>query len=156
MPQDENASYDGYYNVSAECWGVFTEVLGVEFSNAIIFGQVHQVTVDTYAVQHAGGSHPDKSLGVHLSGLHLALESQLRPPYIARCLQQLASAVEVWPHYSPPTPEHPLTVLDVALAQSPQEHIEKVREWSAWVWNAWRGYHPDVAALVAHHLNLDL
>ncbi|HYC61445.1 MAG TPA: hypothetical protein VEK79_17955 [Thermoanaerobaculia bacterium] len=26
-----------------------------------IFGRVHRLTVDTYAVQQAGGIHPDKS-----------------------------------------------------------------------------------------------
>src|SRR5690242_9965062 len=58
----------GYYNVSDECWDLYTEVLGTEYSNAFLFGQVHQLTVDSYAVQHAGGPHPDKSVGVHLSG----------------------------------------------------------------------------------------
>ncbi len=61
MPASENASYAGYFNTSAECWSVFTEVLGAEYSNPFIFGKVHQLTVDTYAIQHAGGAHPDKS-----------------------------------------------------------------------------------------------
>ena len=56
---------DSYYNASPECWAVYTEGLGAEYSHAVIFGQVHQWTVDTYAVQHAGGSHPDKSIDIH-------------------------------------------------------------------------------------------
>jgi hypothetical protein len=73
MPRSATASYAGYYNTSPECWEVYTEVLGAEFSNAVLFGQVHQLTVATYAVQHAGGPHSEKSIGVHLTGLYLTL-----------------------------------------------------------------------------------
>lgn len=68
MPLGDTTVYDGYFNTSPECWSVFTEVVGHEFGNAVVFGQVHQLTVDAYAVQHAGGSHPDKSIAVHLVG----------------------------------------------------------------------------------------
>lgn len=45
-----------------------------KYSNAIIFGQVHQLTVDAYGVQHAVGEPSDESVGVHLAGLHLTIE----------------------------------------------------------------------------------
>ncbi|MEA2336312.1 MAG: hypothetical protein QOE82_319 [Thermoanaerobaculia bacterium] len=38
MPADPRATYDGYFNCSPECWSVFTEVIGREFSNAVLFG----------------------------------------------------------------------------------------------------------------------
>jgi len=69
-----------YYNTSAEYWDLYTEVLGNEYSNANLFGQIHQLTVDSYAVQHAGGPHPDKSVDVHLFGLYLSLERGIRSP----------------------------------------------------------------------------
>jgi len=68
MPASARAAYQGYYNTSPECWDVYTEVLGSEFSNPVLFGQVHQLSVDTYAVQHAGGAHPDKSIAIHVCG----------------------------------------------------------------------------------------
>src|SRR4029079_6477186 len=83
----------GYYHVSDECWGLSTGVLGTEYSDAVLFGQVHQLTVDSYAVQHAGGPHPDKSLNVHLFGLYLALEQGIRSPYIPPLLQRLAMVI---------------------------------------------------------------
>ena len=52
-----------------------------------VFGQVHQLTVDAYAVQHAGGAHPDKSVGVHLCGLHLVLVQENAPPSVPPLLQ---------------------------------------------------------------------
>ena len=74
MPARTSATKRGYYNTSDECWDLYTEVLGSEYSNAVLFGQVHQLTVDAYATQHAGGPHPDKSVAVHLLGLYLAFE----------------------------------------------------------------------------------
>jgi Family of unknown function (DUF5946) len=64
MPARHTTAARSHYNVSAECWDLYTEVLGTEYSNASLFGQIHQLTVDTYAVQHAGGPHPDKSVDV--------------------------------------------------------------------------------------------
>jgi len=60
MPENRSLTYDGYYTVSPECWNVYTEVLQAEFSNMVLFGQVHQLTVNTYAVQHAGGIQKSK------------------------------------------------------------------------------------------------
>jgi len=145
----------GYYNVSDECWELYTEVLGSEYSNAVLFGQVHQLTVDSYAVQHAGGPHPDKSLDVHLFGLYLALEKGIRSPYIPPLLQRLATVMEVWPHYEPPTKRVALTVFDVAFCDSTEDHIRVVKDWSRAVWESWSEYHTEVARLVSHSLDME-
>jgi len=149
MPRRPALTAHSYYHQSAECWVVYTEVLAAEYSNAVLFGQVHQRTVDTYAVQHAGGPHPDKSLDVHLAGLHLVLERGLRPTEVSPLLQQLAQSVKVWPHFQPPSCAWELNVADVALASTPEEHAEVVRRWSASVWAGWSHEHAAVAELVA-------
>src|ERR1044071_6086319 len=82
MPAGKTTNPRSYYNVTAECWDLYTEVLEAEYSNAFLFGQIHMLTVDTYAVQHAGGPQPDKSLDVHLFGLYLSLQKGVRSPYI--------------------------------------------------------------------------
>jgi hypothetical protein len=146
MPRRDNAPPDGYYNTSPECWAVYAEVLAAEFSNALLFGQVHQLSVDSYAVQHAGGPHPDKSVDVHLVGLHLVLERGLRPTEVPPLLQQLASRVRVWPHFSPST-HQTTTVFDVALADSVEDHIRLVRQWATGLWSAWSVHHSAVAQL---------
>ena len=93
MPLRETAVNSSYYNTSPECWTVYTEVLASEYSNALIFGRAHQLTVDTYAVQHAGGPHPDKSVDIHLCGLYLVLERGMSPPTVPPILQRIASEV---------------------------------------------------------------
>ena len=50
MPFSDAAVNRGYYNATPECFSVYTEVLGSEFQNVLLYGQVHQLTVDTYAV----------------------------------------------------------------------------------------------------------
>lgn len=94
LPADPAAVFDGYYHVAPECWRVYTEVLGCEFGDVVLFGQVHQLTVDTYAVQHAGGPHPGKSVAVHLAELHRMLAHGNKPPDVARRMQRLASRVK--------------------------------------------------------------
>lgn len=155
MPVSDTAAYQGYYNTSPECWDVYTEVLGSEFSNAVLFGQVHQLTVDTYAVQHSGAVHPDKSIAIHLCGLHLVLDRGMAPTSVPRLLQRLADAVQVWSHFPPPTDRGTLTVFDVALSDSVEEHIKSVREWAGMVWAAWSQHHAEIAGLVSEHLTLD-
>ena len=142
----------GYYNTSDECWDLYTEVLGAEYGNAVLFGQVHQLTVDAYAVQHAGGPHPDKSLAIHLYGLYLAFEKGIRSPYVPPLLQRLATDIKVWPHYEPPTETVSLTVFDVAFCDSTEDHIRVVRDWAEAVWKTWSAYHREVARVVCEHL----
>ena len=153
MPLRENAVNGGYYNASPECWAVYTEVLANEYSNALIFGRAHQLTVDTYAVQHAGGTHPDKSMAIHLCGLYLALDRGVALTSIPPIFQQIAAETTQWPHFAPPAARWSLTVLDVALAASPEEHVQKVRAWAAEVWAAWVEWRGGVAGLVGERWN---
>jgi len=139
--------YDGYYLASQECWSVYNEVLAREYQNAVLFGRVHQLTVDAYAVQHAGGPHPDKSVCVHLIGLYLVLERDVPPPLVPRRLQRLASRVAAWPHFTPPEDRGRLTVLGVAQTTSPEEHVRQSRAWAESVWRAWAPHHSVIAAL---------
>src|ERR1700730_9277266 len=106
-------SYDRKFHASAECWSVFEEVLAAEFQSPALFGQAHQLTVDTYAVQHAGGRHPDKSVCIHLVALHLVLEGGVAPLEVPGQLQRLARR-STWPHLDPPAERASLTVRDVA------------------------------------------
>ena len=154
IPAGRSPPYHGYYHTSPECWAVYTEVLGSEFGNAVLFGQVHQLTVDTYAVQHAGGGHPDKSIDVHLVGLHLMLERDMRPTSVPKYLQRLADVVTDWPHFPTPDVMGAPTVCDVALSDSVGDHIDAVQAWAGSLWEAWSRHHAGVADFVTRHLKL--
>ena len=139
--------YHGYYLASEECWAVYNEVLAREYQNAVLFGRVHQLTVDAYAVQHAGGPHPDKSVCIHLVGLYLVLERGVQPPDVPRRLQRLAARVSAWPHFTPPGERGRLTVLEVAQSAAPDEHARQTRVWAESVWRAWAAHHGAIATL---------
>jgi hypothetical protein len=146
MPRG-NAPYDRDFNASPECWSVYTEVLAAEYQDMLLFAEVHQLSVDAYAAQHAGAQHRDKSVCVHLVGLHLVLVEELAPIDVPPRLQRLASGMTHWPHYAPPADMGPLTVFDVATAKGRTQHAERVRAWSRQVWAAWRPQHAAVAEL---------
>jgi hypothetical protein len=146
MPRGASREKHAYFNASPECWSVYTEVLAVEYSDGAVFG------VDAYAVQHAGGMHPDKSVGVHLCGLYLAIERGVRPMNIPPLFQQLVSVATAWPTFTLPEEAYASTVFDVALAGGGAEHLAAVRAWSSGVWRAWARHHTSIAALVAEHL----
>ena len=148
MPVDDRSVYDGYYNCSSECWEIYGELLGQQFSNAVIFGHVHQMTVDSYALQHAGGPHPNKSIAIHLAGLYASFELGVHQMQIPRLLQRLADTINHWPEYSPPHSCGPLKAFEVALADDPLEHIARVKKWSSFVWAAWSAHHDSIAELV--------
>ena len=154
MPVKETATSHRYINASPECWDLYTEVLAIEYSNASLFQQVHELTVDGYAVQHPGGKHPDKSLGIHLCGLHLMLDRDIPSANIPRLHQRIADNIEAWPHFPHPPDLGSVTVFDVALASSAEEHAEKVWQWARSVWRAWSPHHAAVAEMVARHLRL--
>jgi hypothetical protein len=137
---------EGYYNASPECLSLYNEVLGTEFGHLLLFSQAHQLTVDTYAVQHAGANHKDKSVSVHLVGLHLSIEQEIDPREIARYLQRLATRVQDWPHFEPPDDVGSLTVFDIAMADIDQ-HVGLVRKWADQLWSAWQPHHDSVRAL---------
>ncbi|QDT96346.1 DUF5946 family protein [Gimesia aquarii] len=153
MPANTAAAYDGYYHCSPECWSIYSEVLGTQFSNAIIFGQIHQMTVDAYALQHAGGSHKNKSITIHLAGLHAAYNLGIPQTQIPRLLQRLANHIQHWPYYVPPQSTGPLTAFDIALASTMEEHILRVKKWADFVWDAWSDHHTKIASLVSSHLH---
>ena len=142
--------YDRKFHASGECWARFESLLAAEFQNAVLFGRAHQLSVDAYAVQHAGGAHPDKSVDIHLAGLCLVLERGLSPAAVPPVLQRIARAGGPWPHLEPPA-RRPgaLTVRDVTLARDPEAHVATVRAWATEVWEAWSPHHAAARALVA-------
>jgi len=153
LPPDDTASYDGYYNTSPECWSLYSDVLTKEYENSTLYEQCHQLTVDAYAVQHAGGDHPHRSVGLHLTGLHLVLEAGVSPTEVPQLYETLEEEAEPWPGFTPPRmPDDLPTIRTVAEAETTADHANRARAWAGDVWEAWSPYHDVVASLVALHL----
>ncbi|HSP05660.1 MAG TPA: DUF5946 family protein, partial [Acidobacteriota bacterium] len=88
-------------------------------------------------------------------GLHLAMARGIPPRKIPPLLQQLVPKVRAWPHFVKPAEWVQLTAFDVAMAGTPELHIQLVRDWASAVWTAWSPCHKEVAAFVVQHIDLN-
>jgi hypothetical protein len=121
-------------------------VLAREYQDALLFGAVHQLTVDTYAAQHPVDQ-PAKSLVSHLVSLHTIVAEGSDQVAGRNALLRFVSGRKEFPALSPPTELGPLTVLDVANAESFDAHVDVVRRWARQIWDAWFHHHDLIASL---------
>jgi hypothetical protein len=132
------APADPCRHASAECWALYGEVSGAQMTRPARLGAVRQLTVDAYAAQHVGPETPPIGPAFALIGLHLALDEGWAGWQVRDEHQRLARRRREWPRLTPPADLGPLTVFDVAMADSDDEHVALVRRWAETVWKAWR------------------
>jgi hypothetical protein len=147
--------WDPRRNASPECWQVCGEVQGFALNHLELARDLHQLTVDAYAAQHAprevGVDVPPISVAYALVGLHLALDRGLSGIEVRAAHQRMGRPDPSWPRL--PTPERTgaMTVFEVAAAGamvgSVAGHAKAVGAWAAAVWQAWAAEHATVAAL---------
>jgi hypothetical protein len=141
VPRIEGPSHR-YMESSPGCWRIYGEVLAREYSDPA-WGALHRVTVDTYAVQHPGrpGRQAIQSVCVHLISLCMILERGVAPGYATKALAPMVKMKDRYFWLAPPRPLGEITVVDVAGAGTPEEHLKRVREWAASAWAAWAPHH---------------
>ena len=122
---------------SEACHAVYGEVAGYELEHVAELGRWHQLLVDTYAAQHAGPRTPAIGTAFALIGLQLTLEDGLDGLAVREAHQRLARASRTWPRFELPASRGALTILDLALADSRADHVERLHAWDTDVWAAW-------------------
>jgi len=145
------APWDSRSLASEACHAVYGEVAGYESQHVVELGRWHQLLVDTYAAQHAGPLTPRIGTAFALIGLRLAIEDGLDGLRVRDAHQRLAAASKHWPAFTAPQSRGHLTIVDVAVANSPADHVASLRAWAAAVWEAWAGSHDAVRALLLAH-----
>ncbi len=146
------AAWDPRSLASKACHELYGEVAGFESQHVTELGQWHQLLADTYAAQHAGERTPAIGTAFALIGLHLALEFGWTGLEVRDAHQRLAAGYREWPAFQAPDRRGELTVLDLALAGTPEEHVQGLRALAAAVWGAWIESHAAVAALIEERL----
>lgn len=145
MVPDEEGPPHRYLESAPGCWRLFGDVLAREYSNAA-YWEVHQLTVDAYAVQHPG--HPSaqtvQSAAIHLGRLYLQLELEIYGRQLADATRALAKRKSQFIWLDPPKSRGSVTVLDVHGADSPEEHTRRVQAWAEKAWSAWTVHHDQV------------
>jgi hypothetical protein len=150
--------YDGpthpYIDASAACWALYGELLAREYAE-LGYPECHRLTVDAYAVQHPGRREPRsmKSVGAHLTGLHLVLERGLDGPAATALKNDVLATEPSFPWLNPPGPGSALTIREVLLSQSGIRHCDAVEIWARSVWSAWELHHDAVAGWVEEALD---
>jgi hypothetical protein len=137
---------DGY-NASPECRAVQGEVAGYTAAHIGLLENWHQMCVDAYLCQHVGPGTKAISICFGLNGLYMMLERGFTGLQARAAHGYQAENFTAWPRFEPPPDVGPLTAVDVALAGSPEEHVDLVRRWGRQVWDAWSHAHEEIAAL---------
>jgi hypothetical protein len=137
FPTSEGPTH-AYIGASAGCWAVFGEVVAREYSD-FRYGAIHQLTVDTYAVQHPGepSRRARQSVALHLISLYLQLERGYGPERARDALKRAADSGKDYAWLDSPARIGELSILDVYKAKSPEEHSQLVEEWARSVWKSW-------------------
>lgn len=138
-------------NASAECWHLNGEVVGFEMAHPQLVLGCHQLTVDAYGAQHAGGDTDRIRVAYSLVGLHLAVDRGVPGLEVRAVHQRMGRPDASWPDFPPRADPGPVTILDVAeagvRAGSVDGHAAAITDWAAAVWQAWADQHAAVAAL---------
>jgi hypothetical protein len=129
----------GEMRTSPGCWALFCEVLEREFSNSE-YWPVHQLTVDAYALQHAG-----HNPALHLLALCLRLERGLSAEQILPIMRAANGLKAGLPAVGAPRAVT-LTVLSVHAARNEWEHIASVTDWAQSVWHSFSDSHEAIRA----------
>ena len=147
LPAETAASPPPALRSSAECWHLYGEVTASAWTDPKV-GRLHQLIVDTYAAQHSGPETAAITTAFALVGLYLALELDTPGPQVRSAHQRLAGARKSWPAFTPPSQPSPVTILEVAIADSPESRTAAVLRWAQSVWTSWASHRSTVAELL--------
>jgi hypothetical protein len=134
---------------SPGCWARYGELLARAYAHPEYMA-VHQLSVDTYAVQHPGkpSRQSIQSVALHLLSLHAVLEQSMTRHEAASFLKACADKGRfTW--LEPPAAHHQITVLHPLRATSAADHATAVLQWANAAWQAWASHHPQVRAWAA-------
>lgn len=142
-----------YLGGSAACWALYGRLLAREYGDPA-YMRAHRMTVDAYAAQHPGLAEPRtiQSIHVHLAGLYLTLERRLDADFARRVIARVTRQKDRLHWLTPPAMLGDLTIADVMMAASAEDHQAAVARWARVVWEAWRPHHDEVIALAKRTL----
>lgn len=141
------------HQASAGCWALYGQVLARSYTDPGCRA-VHQVVVDAYAAQHAGGTsrREVQAVALCLMTLCLVVDDHVDPSEGPVLHQRIVARRPDFGRLTPP-PQHGLmTVADVLDARDADEHCRLVRTWGQQIWQAWAPHHATVRAWNAHAL----
>ena len=136
-----------YMEASPACWHAFGQVLAREYAEPALFA-VHRLSVDSYAVQHPGGTSRQaiQSVGVHLARLCLFLERGLTADEANAAMLGVGKIKASMHFLSRPPSLGAITVADIVVTPNVNQHARVVGQWARAAWEAWSEHHETIRA----------
>ncbi len=151
LPEHDGPTHP-YIGTSPACWALYGQLIAREF-NAPAYFVIHQMTTDTYAVQHPGV--PERrsiqSVAIHLMTLCLVLEQGADPRDGPKLHKRMVER-PAFHWLEPPQPNGNMTIANVLPAEDLVAHQRLVTAWARGVWKAWTPHHATVRAWIEHSL----
>jgi len=126
------------FNASRECFKLFTNLSGYTLSNNNE-QFIHQLIVDAYSAEHAGGCTKNITVMFALIGLYLVVERN----YTGRQVQLLHMRIpkQNWPYLEPPKHTASIKINDVVNAKTNSQKELLIYRWVSDVWDSWAEQH---------------
>jgi hypothetical protein len=133
-----NANFSG----SPGCWAIYENVRARGLGDHR-YGELQQLTIDTYALQHPAPSKrgSTESAAPHLIGLCALLEKGFPATVAIHAVRNAVKSRHSFEGLTHPESSGELTILHVQDATTLQDHTRRVREWSLSVWATWSPHH---------------
>lgn len=138
---------------SPACYQLYGELLARDYSDSD-YRRVHQMIVDAYAAQHAGGTgrREVQTVGLCLMTLCLFCEDGVDPAQGPALHRRMVARRPDFTWLEPPDQHHLMTVADVLTARTAVEHENLARRWACQVWRAWVKHHDTIREWNTHAL----
>jgi hypothetical protein len=143
-----------YIGAAAGCWEIYGEILAKEYGEYGYPEPTHQLTVNTYAVQHPGkpSGKATQSVTIHLVSQYLILEQSMNVQSANHVIKKILQSREQFEWLEPPVPNGRITVADIVTAQDLKTHERLVAEWARDVWKAWSATHHQIEEIARRYL----
>jgi hypothetical protein len=138
------------YNAATDCLALFHTLSGIHFDEADP-AFIHQVAVDCYGAQHAGGQAKPIAAVFSLVGLCLHLEHGFTGKQVQSAHTALARAGKNWPLLPVPAAPYPVKVDSVVGCTTPSERTVQLKIWAQATWDAWRSEQMWVRSIIRLH-----
>ncbi len=149
----EDDKLDDRYNASSACRRVFDELSAFTLSLRDK-DFINQVAIDIYTAQHIGPKVKPIGTVFALIGLYLVFERGYSGRQVQLAHMTLSKTRRQWPHFDPPAKKSTVTVGDVVMDLTQQNHREKIYAWGKAVWELWRGERENIERLITNYLTI--
>ena len=136
------------HRASPGCYALYGELIARDYADPEYYRRAHQVIVDAYAAQHAGGTsrRETQTVGLCLMTLCLFVEDGVPPADGPALHKRMVAHRPDFPWLQPPPTHGLMTVADVLRARTADEHAHLALQWGEQVWQAWKPHHATIRA----------